>query len=164
MTKSHTVLLLADRTQSLLNYDSDYNMPWECSSLLQIQGRNYNWCMLITDIPLVFVSDWSRVKHVSFFWIVRHKGTFQGGAEVVCSVHFFPCVRWYYVWVWYMGSVCLHELIILRTESQHTEDSRKERENEPEFLMMCWFSARNLLFIARILFCELTLLHCQSHC
>ena len=36
-----------------------------------------------------------------------------------------------------MGSVCLHELISLRTESQHTEDSRKERENEPEFLMMC---------------------------
>lgn len=141
-------------------------MPRECNSLFQLQGRNSNWCMLVTDIPLFFfffASDWSRVKHVSFFWIVRHKGKSRG-EQRQCFLHIFPCVRWYYVWVWYMVSVCHHELISLRTESQHTEESRKEREHVPEFLMTCWFSARNLLSIARILFCGLTLLHCQSHC
>lgn len=120
--------LLADRTPRLLKYDTDYNMLWECRSLLQLQGRNCDWSMLITKtfhflLPVIGLG-WSMWVS-SGQWDIKESllGSRYSFLQLVSS-----CVRWYYVWLWYLESFCHHESISLRTKNQHTEDGREERE------------------------------------
>lgn len=67
-------------------------IPWECRSLLHVRGRNYIWSTQIIDIPFLIAGDWSRIRRMNLFWIVRHKGK-SLGVQGFSFLYLFVSVR-----------------------------------------------------------------------
>ena len=159
------LFLLANGTPSLPRYDTDYSTLWECRTLLQVQGRNYDWSKLVIDIPLLIANDWRRVRHVNFFWIVRHKGK-SLGVQGFSSLHlFFFCVRCHQVVMVVSGVILSPSGNKPKGQkATHWGWQRGETEWWAWVLDDTGFSVTTLvLSISKILWSErITFLHCQS--